>query len=42
MNLRLADEYEDDDYTRIEIVLHSSRKAWVYISKKEIDIQRFL
>ncbi len=27
-----ADEYEVDDYKRVEVILNSGKKAWVYIS----------
>ncbi|MGB3150109.1 MAG: DUF4286 family protein [Maribacter sp.] len=32
--LKKADEYEGDAYERIEVILGSSKKAWVYIAKK--------
>lgn len=27
-----ADDYEVDDYKRIEVILNSGKKAWVYVS----------
>lgn len=32
--LKIADQYEGDAYERIEVVLGSGKKAWVYIAKK--------
>lgn len=32
--LLMADDYEVDDYTRIEIVLDSGKQAWVYVGKE--------
>tara|TARA_B100001250_G_scaffold400702_1_gene411575 strand:+ start:436 stop:780 length:345 start_codon:yes stop_codon:yes gene_type:complete len=31
-----ADDYEVDDYTRVEAILKSGKKSWVYISKSKI------
>ena len=33
--LQQADEYEVDDYKRIEVLLKSGQKAWVYISAEK-------
>lgn len=30
--LRAADQYEPDNYQRVEIILRSGRKAWIYIA----------
>ena len=32
--LARADEYEVDDYVRVEVDLASGKKAWVYVSKE--------
>ena len=30
--LRIADEYEADDYKRINVVLESGKESWVYVA----------
>ena len=32
--LTLADKYEPDNYKRIQVILESGKKAWVYIATK--------
>lgn len=32
VELRAEDEYEVDDYRRIEVTLASGRRAWVYVA----------
>lgn len=34
-DLEKADEYEGEDYQRIEVVLNSGTKAWVYVGKSQ-------
>ncbi len=34
-DLEIADDYEGDDYQRIEVVLNSGTRAWVYIGKSQ-------
>ena len=31
IELRAADDYEVDDYKRIQVVLKSGKNAWVYV-----------
>ncbi|MFT4081058.1 MAG: gamma-glutamylcyclotransferase family protein [Nocardioides sp.] len=35
--LAAADDYEVDDYTRIEVRLASGVTAWVYVAAEEVD-----
>lgn len=36
-DLAAADDYEVDDYRRVEVALGSGRRAWVYASAREAD-----